>query len=146
MLETVKGELMPNILSAYTMENKVYMLPLRIRIPVFLTTGQGAELYSTLEALVQYSEREGRVTPEYQSYMDLLEILYYNYTPEIVAESGEVDRAAIGEFLGLVKRFCVSEQAVRGIQYVPEYWIILHRWTLLIPAEVMELQMERELV
>ena len=112
MLETVKGELMPNILSAYTMENKVYMLPLRIRIPVFLTTGQGAELYSTLEALVQYSEREGRVTPEYQSYMDLLEILYYNYTPEIVAESGEVDRAAIGEFLGLVKRFCVSEQAV----------------------------------
>ena len=27
MLETVKGELMPNILSAYTMENKVYMLP-----------------------------------------------------------------------------------------------------------------------
>ena len=112
MLETVKGELMPNILSAYTMEDKVYMLPLRIRIPVFLTTGQGAELYSTLEALVQYSEREGRVTPEYQSYMDLLEILYYNYTPEIVAESGEVDRAAIGEFLGLVKRFCVSEQAV----------------------------------
>ncbi len=112
MLETVKGELMPKILSAYTMEDKVYMLPLRIRIPVFLTTGQGAELYSTLEALVQYSEREGRVTPEYQSYMDLLEILYYNYTPEIVAESGEVDRAAIGEFLGLVKRFCVSEQAV----------------------------------
>ncbi|MDE7327201.1 MAG: ABC transporter substrate-binding protein [Lachnospiraceae bacterium] len=112
MLESVKGELMPNILSAYTVEDKIYMLPLRIRIPVFLTTGQEPGLYSTLEALVNYSERDGRITPEYQSYMDLLEILYYNYMPEIVSEAGEVNRASIAEFLGLVKRFCVSEQAV----------------------------------
>lgn len=112
MLGSVKEGLLPNILSAYTVEDKLYLLPLRIRIPVFLTTGQEPELYSSLEALVNYSEREGRITPEYQSYMDLLEILYYNYTPEIISQTGEVNREAIEEFLELVKRFCVSEQAV----------------------------------
>jgi len=111
VLGSMKEELLPNILSAYYAEDKIYMLPLRIIIPMFMTSGQTPELYSTLEALVEYSEKEGGVANLLgYSYANILEILYYNYTPDIILENKTVNREAIVKFLTLVKRFCESEQ------------------------------------
>lgn len=68
--------LLPNILMNYTTGNKIYMLPARFSIPMFLTSGQDAEVYSSLKAFVEYSEEEGGVLPESYLYSDFLEILY----------------------------------------------------------------------
>ena len=106
-----KEKLLPNILSAYTKEDKIYMLPLRVNIPLFMTSGQNPEKFSDLESLVEYSEAEGGVANllDY-SYANMLQILYYNYKPDFIMEDGVVNREAVVQFFSLVKRFCESEQ------------------------------------
>ncbi len=117
----LEDELLPNILMNYIKENKIYMLPARFSIPMFLTSGQDAEVYSSLKAFVEYSEEEGGVLPESYLYSDFLEISYYNYTPEIVLEDGRVDKEKVTEFLELVKRLCESEQAVENAKWPVTY-------------------------
>ncbi len=109
-LGSVRENLLPNILEAYITEDKLYMLPMRIKIPMFMTSGQQPEVYSSLEALVEYSEQVGGVGNMRYSYLDFLQIFYYNYMPDIGLEDGIIKREAIRESLSLVKRFCESEQ------------------------------------
>ncbi len=110
VLGSIKEELLDNILTVYTTEDKIYQLPLRVRLPVFMTSGQSSEVFSTLESLVEYSETEGGVANMGYSYGNMLQILYYNYTPDIFLPDGTIYREALEEFLSLVKRFCESEQ------------------------------------
>ena len=109
VLGELKEELLPSFLSAYTIEGKIYMLPARISFPVFVTTGQEKSVYSSLKSFVEYSEVEGGVMAvgDY-SYKDYLEILYYNYPPELITED-RVNRENLTEFLELTKRLCESE-------------------------------------
>ena len=85
-----KEDLVPGILSAYTTEEKVYMLPLRFSVPVFVTSGQESSVYSTLEALVEYSEENNGIMQGGYSYADLVEMLYYNYRPDMISKDGVV--------------------------------------------------------
>ncbi len=112
VLGDLKEELLPSILSAYTVEDKIYMLPSRFSIPMFLTSGQDPEVYASLKSFVEYSEAEGGVLPEDYSYFDFLQILYYNYPPEIIEKDKTVNKENLKEFLELVKRLCESEQAI----------------------------------
>ena len=100
VLGSEKETLLPNILSAYTKEDKIYMLPLRVNIPLFMTSGQNPEKFSDLESLVEYSEAEGGVANllDY-SYANMLQILYYNYKPDFIMEDGVVNREAVVQFL-----------------------------------------------
>ena len=107
-----KNELLPSVLSAYDTEGKMYMLPARISFPMFLTSGQESSVYASLKSFVEYSEAEGGVLPEDYSYKDYLEILYYNYPPELIAGDGTVNRKELSEFLELTRRLCESEKAV----------------------------------
>lgn len=125
VLDSLKEDLLPNILSSYTVGDKIYMLPMRIMIPMFMTSGQRPEVYSTLEALVEYSESEGGVTNIGYTAADFLQMLYYNYTPEIITSDGAVNKDAMFQFLALVKRFCESEQAYERPDWIGTY--LLHR-------------------
>lgn len=109
MLAGKKEGLLPNIVSAYTGEDGIYMLPLRFVVPAIMTVEQDKKRYSTLEALVEYSEENDGIMQGGYSYSDLLEMLYYNYRPEILPKEGEVDREKLKNFLELTKRFCESE-------------------------------------
>ena len=110
VLGSEKETLLPNILSAYTREDKIYTLPLRVVIPMFMTSGQDQEVFSTLEALVEYTEAEGGVANLLKySHANVLQILYYNYKPDLIAKDGTVNREEVTNFLKLVKRFCVAE-------------------------------------
>ena len=120
-IRDLKEKLLPNILMNYVVEDKMYMLPARFSIPMFLTSGQDAEVYSSLRAFVEYSEEKGGILPKNYLYSDFLEILYYNYTPEIVLEDGRVDKEKTAEFLGLVKRLCEAEQAVGEAKWPATY-------------------------
>ena len=77
-IRDLKEKLLPNILMNYVVEDKMYMLPARFSIPMFLTSGQDAEVYSSLRAFVEYSEEKGGILPKNYLYSDFLEILYYN--------------------------------------------------------------------
>ena len=109
----VKEEITPNILEQYTQENKIYQLPVRFMVPIFITSGQDKEIFQSLPALVEYCEQEENpVIPAELPYSYLLELLYYNFPPEFVSEKGEIEKENIMEFLSLVKRFCDAEHAV----------------------------------
>ena len=90
----------------------MYMLPARISFPMFLTSGQESAVYASLKSFVEYSKAQGGVLPEGYSYKDYLEILYYNYPPEFIAEDGTVNRKELTEFLELTGQLCESEKAV----------------------------------
>ena len=120
-INDIKDKLLSNILMNFITENKIYMLPTHFSVPMFLTSGQDKEVYSSLKAFVEYSEKEGGVLPKNYLYSDFLEILYYNYTPKIVLEDGRVDKEKIAEFLELVKRLCESEQAVEEAKWAATY-------------------------
>lgn len=107
-----KQDLLPTILSAYTIEEKIYMLPLRFTVPVFATTEQSAERYSTLEALVKYSEENEGVMEGGYSYPDFFEMLYYNYRPEIILENKMISRENLKVFLEQTKRLFESEEVL----------------------------------
>ena len=104
-----KEDLVPGILSAYTTEEKVYMLPLRFSVTVFVTSGQESSVYSTLEALVEYSEENNGIMQGGYSYADLVEMLYYNYRPDMISKDGVVKKESLKIFLEQTKRFCESE-------------------------------------
>ena len=108
-LGSVKEELLDNILTVYTTEDKIYQLPLRVKLPVFMTSGQSSEVFSTLESLVEYLET-GKDVANMGTYAHVLQILYYNYTPDIFLPEGTIHREAVEEFLSLVKRYCELKQ------------------------------------
>lgn len=115
-LSAVLGEDMeniaPNILANYKKENTLYMLPLRFMVSMFGTSGQDATIFDSLQTLVDFCDgREEPAVPVGLPYPYILEILYYNFPPEIIKD-GNIDEEAIGEFLGLIKRFCDIEQAL----------------------------------
>ena len=120
ILGELKEELLPSFLSAYTTEGKIYMLPARFAFPMFLTTGQEKTVYSSLKSLVEYSETEGGVMVPRCSYADYLEILYYNYPPELITED-KVNRENLAEFLELTKRLCESEEAIEETDWIVSY-------------------------
>ena len=104
VLGSEKETLLPNILSAYTREDKIYTLPLRVVIPMFMTSGQDQEVFSTLEALVEYTEAEGGVANLLKySHANVLQILYYNYKPDLIAKDGTVNREEVTNFFELNK-------------------------------------------
>lgn len=109
VLGSVKEELLDNILTVYTTEDKIYQLPLRMKFPVFMTSGQSSEVFSTLESLVEYLET-GKDVANMGTYAHVLQILYYNYTPDIFLPDGTIHREAVEEFLSLVKRYCELKQ------------------------------------
>ncbi len=109
----VKEEITPNILSQYTQGNKIYQLPVRFMVPIFITSGQDREIFQSLSALVEYCEQEENpVIPAELPYTYLLELLYYNFPPELRSKEGEIEKENIVEFLSLAKRFCDAEHAV----------------------------------
>ena len=116
-----KQDLLPTILSAYTTEEKIYMLPLRFKVPVFATSGQSSDMYSSLEALVKYSEENGGVIEGGYSYSDFFEMLYYNYRPEIILENKVVSRENLEVFLEQTKRLFESEEVVDIENYPMTY-------------------------
>ncbi len=120
VLGSLKEELTPNIVSAYTQEDKIYMLPARFSVPFFLSCDD-PERYATLDALVEYSEEnEGVMLPNF-SYSDYFQMLYYNYPPKLVTETGEVNREEITKFLELLKRMCESEGALESAHWPATY-------------------------
>jgi len=121
VLGDLKDELTENILSAYTMDEKIYMLPARFKVPMILACGPKEEQYDTLKALVEYSEEKGGVMRSDYTYENIFEMLYYNYPPEIISEGKTVNRDAILEFLELLKRLCVSEKAVESANWPTTY-------------------------
>lgn len=114
MLSEVKEDLQPNILSNYIKEGHIYMLPMRFTIPMICTSGQNVEIFHSLEKFVDYCESKEQNTAITESvpYSYIIELLYYNFPPDIVSEKGDVSKENIVNFLKLVKRFCVKERAV----------------------------------
>ncbi|MDE7324783.1 MAG: extracellular solute-binding protein, partial [Lachnospiraceae bacterium] len=110
----VLGELQENIVSNYRQGNRIYMLPMRYMIPMIATSGQNAQIFSSLSDLVTYCEEgEGnKVIMPGVPYSYIIELLYYNFPPKIVSEDGSVNKDNLLEFIRLAKRFCEAEGAV----------------------------------
>ncbi len=105
-----KKELLPNILSAYTKEEKIYMLPMRIKLPLIFTSEQKPEGFVSLKDLAEYSKAQGGGVLGSISCSYCLEMLYCNFMPDIILSDNRMDREAIREFLSLVKELCETEQ------------------------------------
>ncbi len=111
VLGDLKDELTENILSAYTVDGIICMLPARFKVPMILACGQEEEQYDTLRAFVEYSEENGGVMSPGYTHANIFEMLYYNYPPKLISEEQTVNRDAVSEFLELFKRLCISEKA-----------------------------------
>ena len=111
VLGDLKDELTENILSVYTVDGKIRMLPARFKVPMILACGQEEEQYNTLRALVEYSEENGGVMRPGYTHANIFEMLYYNYPPKLISEEQTVNKDAVSEFLELFKRLCISEKA-----------------------------------
>ena len=105
-----KKELLPNILSAYTKEEKIYMLPMRIKLPLIFTSEQKPEGFVSLKDLAEYSKAQSGGVLGSISCSYCLEMLYCNFMPDIILSDNRMDREAIREFLSLVKELCETEQ------------------------------------
>lgn len=113
VLGSDKDNIAPNILSDYMRGDALYMLPLRFMVSMFGTSGQDAAVFESLETLVDFcGGREEPAVPAGLPYPYILEILYYNFPPEIVSQDGNINEGEISKFLGLVKRFCDMEQVL----------------------------------
>ncbi len=121
MLGELKEKLTTNILSNYIEDGQIYMLPARFTVPMILTVEQDKEKYSTLKALVEYSEAEGGVMIPSYLYSNVFEMLFYNYPPELILEDNTVNREGILEFLEQLKRLCKSEEAVESGKWPATY-------------------------
>jgi len=113
VLSDVSGELQENIVSNYRQGNQIYMLPLRYMIPMIATSGQNAQIFSSLSNLVAYCEAEegNEVIVPGIPYSYVLELLYFNFPPQIVSEDGSVNKENLLNFICLAKRFCEAEGA-----------------------------------
>lgn len=121
VLGNLKGELTENILSVYTVDGKIHMLPARFRVPMMLSCGRDEQQYETLRALVEYSEEKGGVMRSGYTYANMFEMLYYNYPPKLISEDKTVNRDEVSEFLELFKRLCASEKAVEYAKWPCTY-------------------------
>ncbi len=93
-LEPVREELQQNILSAYTQDEKIFMLPVHYMVPTVLTAHK--------QSRVQH-DKGGRGNPDDYSSTDFLKLAYYNYMPEFIREDKTVDEAEIADFLVFAK-------------------------------------------
>lgn len=111
-------KLQENIVSNYMRGDGLYMLPLRYSIPMIATSGQNAEIFASLAALTAYCEAEegNEVILPKVPYHDIVELLYYNFPPGIIAADGSVNEENILEFIRLTKRFCEAERGVASEQ------------------------------
>ncbi len=106
-LEPMREQLQPNILSAYTGEGKVFMLPVRYCVPLVLMEGQDTKTMESLRSLAEYAgraENGGKVWLEGYSWADLLELAYYNYTPQVILPDGTIAQDIVRDFLLYTKR------------------------------------------
>ncbi len=93
-LEPVREELQQNILSAYTQDEKIFMLPVHFMVPTVLTAHK--------QSRVQH-DKGGQGNPDDYSSTDFLKLAYYNYMPEFIREDKTVDEAEIADFLVFAK-------------------------------------------
>ncbi len=113
VLEEEKENITPNILANFMQGDALYMLPIRVMIPMFGTSGQDPSIFDSLEAFAAYCEEEEKqALPAGMPYQYFIEFLYYNFPPEFVAEDKSVSKEKIDAFLGLVKRVCDAEHAL----------------------------------
>jgi hypothetical protein len=104
------GELHQGILNSYLKDGSIYMMPLKFRVPVFLTTQKTEGAVESLERLVACSERYHGIADK-MTYGDAIYLLYNYFTLEIIDEQSFVNQKNLKEFLSLLKRFCKSEGA-----------------------------------
>lgn len=105
-LAPLQGGLQQNIVSAYTEEGKVFMLPVCYLVPFALMEEQNAKAMESLSGLTAYMGRpdSGRkVDLDGYSWADLLEMAYYNYAPQFIREDGTVTKENIKNFLLYIK-------------------------------------------
>lgn len=121
-LSDVLGELQENIVSNYWQGNQIYMLPLRYMIPMIATSGQNAQIFSSLSNLVAYCEEEegNEVIVPGVPYSYVLELLYFNFPPQIVSEDGSINKENLLTFIRLARRFCEAEGAVASEELAGE--------------------------
>jgi hypothetical protein len=122
VLSDVLEELQENIVSNYWQGNQIYMLPLRYMIPMIATSGQNAQIFNSLSNLVAYCEAEegNNVIVQGVPYSYVLELLYFNFPPQIISEDGSVNKENLLSFIHLAERFCEEEGAVASEELAGE--------------------------
>ena len=107
-------ELFPNIVEACKKDGKLYVLPLRIQIPMAVGRKEDVVKITDLESLADTVEEireensEGAILG-LKSPGQLLTVLSLTSSAAWTDESGEIDEAALTEFLGTAKRIWQAE-------------------------------------
>lgn len=106
VLGSLTEELQQNILSAYTQEEKVFMLPVHYTVPAIFADSEGGKAAKSLRSLMQYNSEMGnskKIYLEKYSREDLLELTYYNYMPDFILPDGSVEETELANFLLFTK-------------------------------------------
>lgn len=106
VLGSLTEELQQNILSAYTQEEKIFMLPVHYTVPAIFADSEGEKAAKSLRSLMQYNEEIGnskKIYLEKYSREDLLELTYYNYMPDFILPDGSVEETELANFLLFTK-------------------------------------------
>ncbi|MDE7327193.1 MAG: hypothetical protein K2N63_13120, partial [Lachnospiraceae bacterium] len=105
-IEPFAKELQQNILSAYTQEDKVFMLPVHYMVPAIFADEEGRSAAKSLSSLIEYNagaESSWKIYLEKYSRLDLLELTYYNYISEFILPDKSVDETELANFLLFTK-------------------------------------------
>ena len=115
--------LFPNVVDAYRKDGKIYVLPLRIQIPVIAGEAKYVQKINDLASLADAVEEMRRENPEgallgLRSSQQVLDVLSLTSSAAWTDEKGNIDEKAVEEFLTAAERIWQAE-----LSGVDEKWL-----------------------
>lgn len=139
VLDTLSGEekLFDNIVEAVKTENKIYMIPCEVKLPVMMTDGSYFSSVNDLEDIADMAERMRKEYPQKDllglcSEKSIMRLFSMTCAPAWITKEGHVDREAIEEFLKQTKRIYdaqmdgIPDEAMERYRQMEDDYVLYH--------------------
>lgn len=116
------SDLLPGIAKNYTQDGKIYCMPMRLLMPVFVMRGDISEYTKSIEDLADYCLSSERSLMNPLCYNSLVKMFLYIYGSEIFTEGGALSPENLSSFLVSINEIAIktgaTEDGDRGTLYL----------------------------
>ncbi len=132
-LMKASGELLPNITNPYYLDDKVYVMPIRIKLPIIYGSKEAVNSANSLDEFADYARKNKEIpvlnTSNYRALAAWFLMTYYN---QLVNTDNELDEAALQGFLETISAISEATNASDDVELdfmnsskgsVKGYWI-----------------------
>ncbi len=105
------SDLLPGIAKNYTQDEKIYCMPMRFFMPVFVMRGDISEHTKSIEELAAYCLNSTRSLMDPLSYKYLAQMFLYAYGSDIFLEDGTLSKENLSSFLISINKIAIMTGA-----------------------------------